>query len=157
MLLGAKREAKARQLRCVSRRSGADVDFTMGHGRYLCSVSGSCNVIARPLPVALLIPYHSVAQSLETSMRWLRPGFLVSVFAAATSIAAIHDVCRAQASDTNIVVPITPPRTALPPEDATRNITKFSFIAYGDTRGAFDGTIVQYEHSLVMATMLRKR
>ena len=57
--------------------------------------------------------------------------------------------------DTNAVISITPPRTPLPPEAATRVITKFSFIAYGDTRGAFDGTQLQYEHSLVMASMLR--
>jgi hypothetical protein len=57
--------------------------------------------------------------------------------------------------DTNTVIAIAPPRTPIPPEEATRGITKFSFIAYGDTRGAFDGTQLQYEHSLVMASMLR--
>jgi hypothetical protein len=58
-------------------------------------------------------------------------------------------------ADTNIVVPITPPRTPLPPENATSGVTKFSFIAYGDTRGALDGTAIQYDHSLVVASMLR--
>ena len=62
---------------------------------------------------------------------------------------------RGPATDTNTVVPINPPQTPLPPEDATRNVTKFSFIAYGDTRGAFDGTLLQYDHSLVVASMLR--
>ena len=57
--------------------------------------------------------------------------------------------------DTTAVIAIAPPRTPLPPEAATRGITRFSFIAYGDTRGAFDGTQLQYEHSLVMASMLR--
>ena len=57
--------------------------------------------------------------------------------------------------DTNTVIAITPPRTPIPPEESTRGITKFSFIAYGDTRGAFDGVQVQYEHSLVMSSMLR--
>jgi 3',5'-cyclic AMP phosphodiesterase CpdA len=58
-------------------------------------------------------------------------------------------------ADTNVVVPITPPRTPLPPENATRGVTKFSFIAYGDTRGALDGSVLQYDHSLVVASMLR--
>ncbi len=62
---------------------------------------------------------------------------------------------RAPAPDTNAVVPITPPQAPLPSEDASRNVTKFSFIAYGDTRGAFDGTLPQYDHSLVVASMLR--
>jgi hypothetical protein len=62
---------------------------------------------------------------------------------------------RAPATDTNTVVPITPPQTSLPSEDATRNVTKFSFIAYGDTRGAFDGSLLQYDHSLVVASMLQ--
>src|SRR5829696_4748730 len=57
--------------------------------------------------------------------------------------------------DTTKVIAITPPRTPLPAEDATRNITKFSFIAYGDTRGAFDGSVIQTDHSLVVASMVR--
>jgi hypothetical protein len=68
---------------------------------------------------------------------------------------AIAGAQRAPATDTNTVVPITPPQTPLPSEDASRNVTKFSFIAYGDTRGAFDGTLPQYDHSLVVASMLR--
>ena len=32
------------------------------------------------------------------------------------------------------LVPTLAPRTALPAEGATANVTKFSFIAYGDTR-----------------------
>jgi hypothetical protein len=68
---------------------------------------------------------------------------------------AVASAQRGPATDTNTVVPITPPQTPLPPEDATRNVTKFSFIAYGDTRGAFDGSLVQYDHSLVVASMLR--
>ena len=52
------------------------------------------------------------------------------------------------------VIAITPPRIALPPEPATAAITKFSFIAYGDTRGRHDGTQLQAEHQLVMEAML---
>jgi calcineurin-like phosphoesterase family protein len=61
----------------------------------------------------------------------------------------------AASADTNTVTAIMPPRTPIPPEESTRGITRFSFIAYGDTRGAFDGTQLQYEHSLVMSSMLR--
>ena len=42
----------------------------------------------------------------------------------------------------------------LPDEAQSRNITKFSFIAYGDTRGRRDGTTIQYEHSLIVDSML---
>jgi hypothetical protein len=50
---------------------------------------------------------------------------------------------------------IAPARTPLPPEDASANVTRFSFIAYGDTRGRRDGTEVQYEHSLIVDDMIR--
>jgi hypothetical protein len=42
----------------------------------------------------------------------------------------------------------------LPPESATAGITRFSFIAYGDTRGRHDGVEVQAEHLLVIESML---
>ena len=50
---------------------------------------------------------------------------------------------------------IAPARTPLPAEDASANVTRFSFIAYGDTRGRRDGTEVQYEHSLIVDDMIR--
>ena len=49
---------------------------------------------------------------------------------------------------------IARPRNPLPPEDASANVTKFSYFVYGDTRGRRDGTEVQYEHSLVVDAML---
>jgi hypothetical protein len=52
------------------------------------------------------------------------------------------------------VTPIRAPRTPLPSEDATAGITRFSFIAYGDTRGRHDGTQLQAEHQLVVESML---
>ncbi len=52
------------------------------------------------------------------------------------------------------VVAITPPKVPLPSEAATAAVTKFSFIAYGDTRGRHDGTQLQAEHMLVMEAML---
>lgn len=33
-------------------------------------------------------------------------------------------------------------------------MTRYSFIVYGDTRGSQDGTAIQYEHSLVVDSML---
>jgi len=82
-----------------------------------------------------------------------RTGFVIGalVYGAAATAAAQ----RGPAADTNTVIPISPPRTRLPSEDASRGVTKFSFIAYGDTRGAFDGSLPQYDHSLVVASMLR--
>ena len=53
------------------------------------------------------------------------------------------------------VLAIAPPRTPLPSEAASAGVTRFSFIAYGDTRGRRDGTDLQYEHSLIVESMLR--
>ena len=49
---------------------------------------------------------------------------------------------------------IKPPATPLPDEATSRGVTKFSFIVYGDTRGRRDGVAQQYEHSLVIDSML---
>ena len=51
---------------------------------------------------------------------------------------------------------ITPPATPLPAESASAKVTRFSFIAYGDTRGRRDGVAVQEEHELVVETMLSR-
>jgi len=52
------------------------------------------------------------------------------------------------------VTAITPPAKPLPAEADSKGITKFSFIDYGDTRGRRDGAAPQYEHSLVIDSML---
>jgi Calcineurin-like phosphoesterase len=52
------------------------------------------------------------------------------------------------------VLAIRPSTTPLPTENESRGITKYSFIAYGDTRGRRDGSGTQYEHSLVIDSML---
>jgi hypothetical protein len=59
-----------------------------------------------------------------------------------------------QTPPTERVESIKPPATPLPVEAASRGVTKFSFIVYGDTRGRRDGTAIQYEHSLVIDGML---
>ena len=49
---------------------------------------------------------------------------------------------------------IASPRNPLPPETASAAVTRFSFIVYGDTRGRRDGTQEQYEHSLIVDSVI---
>ena len=58
----------------------------------------------------------------------------------------------AQASEQ--VRSISPPREPLPPESKSAGISSFSFLVYGDTRGRRDGIDLQYEHSLVVDSMI---
>jgi 3',5'-cyclic AMP phosphodiesterase CpdA len=58
------------------------------------------------------------------------------------------------AQEAERVTAIAPPTARLPPEAQSRDITRFSFIAYGDTRGRRDGVAIQYEHSLIVDSML---
>jgi hypothetical protein len=51
---------------------------------------------------------------------------------------------------------IKAPATPLPNEAASGHVKKFSFIAYGDTRGRRDGVAIQYEHSLLIDSMLAR-
>src|SRR5512141_2788059 len=81
------------------------------------------------------------------------------IFAAITitTLTAVHTAHAqvTQSADTATVASIAPPRMPLPAEAASAGVTRFSFIAYGDTRGRRDGTDEQYEHSLVVESMLR--
>ena len=61
---------------------------------------------------------------------------------------------QAQATPAEAVRAVSPPRNPLPPEEKSAGVTRFSFIVYGDTRGRRDGVEVQYEHSLVVDSML---
>ena len=49
---------------------------------------------------------------------------------------------------------IASPRNPLPAEAASADVTRFSFIVYGDTRGRRDGAQEQYEHSLIVDSAL---
>jgi hypothetical protein len=53
------------------------------------------------------------------------------------------------------IVASLPPKTPLPSEAVSAGIKRFSFIAYGDTRGRHDGAELQAEHTLVIESMLR--
>lgn len=64
-------------------------------------------------------------------------------------------VTPAAAAPADTVRAILRPRVPLPAEAATAGVNRFSFIAYGDTRGRRDGTELQYEHSLIVDAMLR--
>lgn len=69
-------------------------------------------------------------------------------------IASAISVAGAQTPATDSIVPTLPPRVPLPPEASTANVTRFSFIVYGDTRGRHDGLEIQAEHELVVESML---
>jgi peptidoglycan hydrolase-like protein with peptidoglycan-binding domain len=49
---------------------------------------------------------------------------------------------------------IAPPATPLPAEADSSNVTRYSFVVYGDNRGRQDGTAIQYEHSNVMDAII---
>ena len=80
-------------------------------------------------------------------MAKVRCKLIVSIVLSAMSLAA-------SAQESERVTAITPPRTPLPSEAQSRAVTRFSFIVYGDTRGARDGVEIQYEHSRVVDSML---
>jgi hypothetical protein len=65
-----------------------------------------------------------------------------------------HQLAVQQSAAKEPVKAILPPRTPLPSEAASASITRFSFIVYGDTRGRRDGKEIQYEHSLIVESML---
>jgi 3',5'-cyclic AMP phosphodiesterase CpdA len=75
---------------------------------------------------------------------------LPALFASALVLTA----AAVQAQDTTTAMAIAPPTSPLPPEGATAQVKKFSFIAYGDTRGGLDGIALQTNHSLVVSSML---
>jgi hypothetical protein len=74
----------------------------------------------------------------------------------AQAMAAVAPGGKLAACPVDSVIPILAPKTPLPSAAATAGITKFSFIAYGDTRGRHDGQQLQAEHQLVVESMLAK-
>jgi hypothetical protein len=71
-----------------------------------------------------------------------------------TGLLPVFDVPARPAQEAERVSAIAAPTTPLPPEAQSRDVTRFSFIAYGDTRGRRDGLAIQYEHSAIVDSML---
>ncbi len=93
-------------------------------------------------------------------MRSLRRRSVRVVTASATlSLSALMNTLGAQVAQStgaaDTVLAIQKPRNPLPAEAASAKVSRFSFIAYGDTRGRRDGVNEQYEHRLVVESMLR--
>jgi len=72
-----------------------------------------------------------------------------------TSVPGVLLAQTVASTTADTIVPTLPPRVPLANESATANVTKFSFIAYGDTRGRHDGVDIQAEHQLVVESMLQ--
>jgi hypothetical protein len=53
-----------------------------------------------------------------------------------------------------VVQPIDPSGVSLPTEEESAAVTRFSFIAYGDTRGQADGSAPQIEHGKIVDRMI---
>jgi len=54
------------------------------------------------------------------------------------------------------IVPIAPPRHPLPSETKSKDVTRFSFLVYGDSRSQVDGQALQPDHGIVVDTMVAK-
>jgi len=77
--------------------------------------------------------------------------FLIAAFA----IAALGWTgSRLAAQSPEAVTPIPAPASELPSETASAGITRFSFLAYGDTRSRHDGIYIQPDHLMVVEGML---
>jgi hypothetical protein len=79
----------------------------------------------------------------------------------AFGVLIITGVAAQQPPDAAVATPavvraIAPPSTPLPSEAASSGVTRFSFIAYGDTRGQADGAELQAAHTAVTDAMLAK-
>jgi hypothetical protein len=83
---------------------------------------------------------------------WSRAFYVVF----ATVVLALCEVPKISAQDPERVIPIKAPPAALPDEKASSGVTKYSFIAYGDTRGRRDGVALQYDHSMLVDSMLKQ-
>ena len=82
---------------------------------------------------------------------------LVVVCAVLVVVAGVCRVLFAQQAAAAIaasVVPIDPGSVVLPAESVSADQTRFSFIAYGDTRGQADGDELQFEHGRIVDAMI---
>jgi hypothetical protein len=87
---------------------------------------------------------------------------IIGASALVVSVAAQQTVDPQAPAAWVAVRPIDPPATALPTERASAAITRFSFVAYGDTRSsgapdeAGDGQVVHPEHSRVVDRIIAR-
>jgi hypothetical protein len=96
----------------------------------------------------------------------LRSGAVRTLFPIAlllvTSTLAGHALVAQEPAPAVVVVPIEPPSTPLPSEAASAGVTRFSFLAYGDSRSGNeagvpgDGQILNVEHTRLMDFALAK-
>ena len=85
----------------------------------------------------------------------LRPAPIVAV-CLASLFAGVHGFAQPPAAPRTFgsVRPVEPPESPLPSEVESSAVTRFSFVAYGDTRSQVDGRALQPDHSLVIDRML---
>ena len=96
---------------------------------------------------------------LESVRTVARVGLFVLAIASAacgTKRDASAQVAQAAPRTVDGVVAIRPPRVPLPAESASVAVTRFSFIAYGDTRSDQDGQDIQLVHSLIVDQIVKQ-
>jgi hypothetical protein len=82
--------------------------------------------------------------------------FIPNALAASlVAMAALAALATTGAQRPDSVIAIRAPRTPLPSAAASAAVTRFSFIAYGDTRGRQDGIALQAEHGMVVESMVK--
>lgn len=87
-----------------------------------------------------------------------KPFFFLVVFVSilALDVRTVQAAASATESGYETVQAIMPPLHPLPLEEDSAGVTRFSFLVYGDTRGRRDGEAEQYEHSVVIDSMLER-
>src|SRR5436190_12877526 len=96
------------------------------------------------------LPDHQIIQVADSrlrrnvNIRRMRRFMLALAIVVAGGAAAAQ-----QTADLPIARPIDPGGVMLPAESDSARETKFSFIAYGDTRGQADGDELQFEHGRI--------
>ncbi|HEX7981518.1 MAG TPA: metallophosphoesterase [Gemmatimonadaceae bacterium] len=94
------------------------------------------------------------SRSLPTNSPVPSRGFSARAVLLVALLAPVSAVVAQIAAPNDSVPAILAPRGPIPPEAATAGVKRFSFIAYGDTRGRHDGVELQAEHQLVIEAML---
>src|SRR3954471_13789096 len=95
-------------------------------------------------------------------MQLFRPALSVALLAVGIPILAQQGVPLPAVPLWTAVRPIEPPATLLPEETASAAVTRFAFIAYGDTRSSGDanepgdGDVVHPEHSRLVDRMIAR-